>query len=247
MIRFAALLALLIPLTVVADRYDDVVKNPNRPEADFGRDELRQPALVLRTIEVDEGLTVLDMGAGGGYYSEMIAYLVGESGEVIIQNPSQLYEIFPNLKGSITDQRLADDRLPNVRLIESEAVSLDIPDESVDLVFFHLIYHDMLWLYPDQIDAMNEELLRVVKPGGRVVVIDHDSLEGEGSSQAANRAEGTHRLEDAWLENLMTEAGFELILSSDELRIAEDDHSQPFFAPEMRGKPTDRFFHIYQR
>lgn len=247
MIRFAAILAVLIPLAAVADRYDDVVASQSRPEADHGRDELRQPAVVLRTIGVDEGLTVLDMGAGGGYYSEMLSYLVGDSGEVIIQNPSQLYEIFPNLKGSLTDQRLADGRLPNARLIESEAVELDIPDASVDLVLFHLIYHDMFWLYPDQVDAINEELLRVVKPGGRVVIIDHDSAEGEGNSQTQSRAEGTHRLEDDFLEDLMTTAGFTLIETSDELRIAEDDHTKPFFAPELRGKPTDRFFHVYQR
>ena len=100
MLRLAALLALLIPLVATADRYDDVVNSPERTEADTGRDALRQPATVLRTIGVDEGLTVLDMGAGGGYYSEMLARLVGDSGEVIMQNPSQLYEIFPNLKGS---------------------------------------------------------------------------------------------------------------------------------------------------
>jgi predicted methyltransferase len=247
MIRFLTLIALLMPLSVIADQYDDVVNNPNRPEADHGRDALRQPATVLRIIGVGEGLTVLDVGAGGGYYSEMFSYLVGGEGEVIIQNPSQLYEIFPSLKESVTKQRLGEGRLPNARLIDAETVDLGLADGSVDLVFFHLIYHDMFWLYPDQIDAIHTEISRVLKPGGRVVIIDHDSVDGAGITQALSRSEGTHRVEDAYVEQIMTDAGFKLVESSDVLRNGEDDHSQPFFAEGMRGKPTDRFFHIYQQ
>lgn len=84
-------------------------------------------------------------------------------------------------------------------------------------------------------------------PEGRVVIVDHDSVDGAGNSLAVSRSDGIHRLEDAYVEQIMTEAGFELVESSDALRIAEDDHTQPFFAEEMRGKPTDRFFHIYSR
>lgn len=58
-------MAMLVPMSAVADRYDDVINNVSRPEADHGRDALRQPATVLRIVGVDEGLTVLDVGAGG--------------------------------------------------------------------------------------------------------------------------------------------------------------------------------------
>ena len=247
MLKTTVLLALLVPLFALADPYDDAVSDPGRSENDRGRDGLRQPAVVLRTIGVEPGATVLDMGAGGGYYSEMLASLVGESGEVYMQNPAVLYELFPTLNDNITGQRLADGRLPNVSLIEAESTAVGLPDSSVDLVFFHLIYHDMFWIYPDQIDAVNAEVARVLKPGGKVVIIDHDSVEGAGNSQTLSRADGLHRLEDAFVEELMTSAGFKLVKSSDALRIPEDDHSLPFFAPEMRGKPTDRFFHIYSR
>lgn len=245
--RVTILIALLVPFLAVADVYDDAVNDPGRSENDRGRDVLRQPAIVLRTIGVQPGATVLDMGAGAGYYSEMLSSLVGESGEVYMQNPAALYELFPTLHDTITEQRLADGRLPNVRLIEAESTAVGLPDSSVDLVFFHLIYHDMFWIYPDQIDAVNAEVSRVLKPGGRVVIIDHDSVEGAGNSQTLSRAEGLHRLEDAYVEELMTSAGFTLLKSSEALRIPEDDHSLPFFAPEMRGKPTDRFFHVYSR
>ncbi|HKJ16310.1 MAG TPA: methyltransferase domain-containing protein [Xanthomonadales bacterium] len=247
MIRIFVLIAFLIPAIAVADRYDDVVASPSRPEADLARDGLREPATVLRTIGIDEGLIVLDMGGGGGYYAELFSYLVGDSGEVIIQNPSQLYEIFPNLKDSVTNQRLADDRLANTRLIDSEAINLDLPDASVDLVMFHLIYHDMYWLYPDQVDAVNAEIQRVLRPGGRLVIIDHDSVEGAGNSQALSRGDGLHRIEDAYVEESLTTIGFELTESSDSLRNPDDDKTQPFFSERMSGKPTDRFFQIYTK
>ncbi|MGQ0835675.1 MAG: hypothetical protein ACT4O5_12305 [Gammaproteobacteria bacterium] len=37
------------------------------------------------------------------------------------------------------------------------------------------------------------------------------------------------------------DAGFVLEAESDLLRNAEDDRTKPFFAPEMKGKTTDRF------
>lgn len=245
--RLLTLLCLLVPLAGFADRYDDAVGHADRPEADRARDGLRQPAVVLRTIGIDEGLTVLDVGGGGGYYTEMISYLIGDGGEAIIQNPSQLYKLFPNLHAAITDQRLAGGRLGNTRLIENETTQLGLADASVDLVFFHLIYHDMFWLYPDQIEAINSEVRRVLRPGGRLVIIDHDSVNGAGNSQTLAREDTLHRLEDAWVETLLSEAGFTLVMSSDALRVADDDHSLPFFAEGMRGKPTDRFFHIYRK
>lgn len=90
-------------------------------------------------------------------------------------------------------------------------------------------------------------IARRLKPGGRVVIIDHDSVEGAKDSQTLARQDGLHRLEDAYVQELMSEAGFTPVTDSDALRVAEDDHSQPFFAEEMRGKPTDHFFHIYRK
>ena len=246
MTRLFALLLLVLPVAALADNYDDAVQNPSRPENDLARDALRDPATVLRTIGIDEGLVVLDVGAGGGYYSELFSYLVGDSGNVFLQNPSQLYELFGTLRDGL-NARLADNRLLNAQLLEAESTTLGLPDESIDLAFFHLIYHDHFWLYPDQIDALNEEIQRVLKPGGRLVVIDHEAAEGAGASGTLTREGSIHRLEDAYVEEMLTEAGFELVESSDALRVPEDDHSKPFFAEEMRGKPTDRFFHIYRK
>lgn len=245
--RLLALLLILSPAPALADRYSDAVASPSRPEADIARDGLRQPETVLRAIGVEEGLTVLDVGAGGGYYSEMFSYLVGESGEVIMQNPSQLYEIFPNLHGAISGQRLAEGRLPNVRLIETETTELGLPDASVDLVFFHLIYHDMFWLYPEQIETVNAEIRRVLNPGGRLVIIDHDSVEGAKASESMSRQGVAHRLEDDYVQSMMAQAGFELVASSEALRVTHDPRTEPFFDESLQGKPTDRFFHIYRK
>ncbi len=240
-----ALLA-LAPLAW-ADRYDDVVNNSARPAADVQRDDLREPATVLRKIGVEPGSRILDVGAGGGYYTELLAGLVGSEGEVLLQNPAELHKLFPTIKESLEGKRLADKRLPNVTLLDDEVIALSLKDNSVDMVFIHLFYHDLFWIHADQADVFNAEMKRVLKPGGRLVIIDHNAPAESGVTHALSRQGGTHRIEAAYVAQSLEKLGFKLSLDSGLLHNHNDDRSQAFFAESLRGKKTDRFFHIYTK
>jgi predicted methyltransferase len=65
-----------------------IVAAPDRSEADRTTDRRRDPVRLFGFTGVRLGMTVLDMGAGGGYSTELIARAVGPTGKVFGQNAS---------------------------------------------------------------------------------------------------------------------------------------------------------------
>ena len=60
--------------------------NPDRPAADKERDASRRAPEVLDFMGVEPGMTVLDINASAGWYTEVLSYAVGDSGKVYMQN-----------------------------------------------------------------------------------------------------------------------------------------------------------------
>src|SRR5437016_9824533 len=65
-----------------------IVAAPDRSEADRTTDKRRDPVKLLAFTGVRIGMTVLDMGAGAGYSTELMARAVGPTGKVYGQNAS---------------------------------------------------------------------------------------------------------------------------------------------------------------
>src|SRR6185295_18598581 len=84
-----ALLA-VAPAPSSAQDYAAIIAAPDRSDADRQTDQRRNPEKILAFTGVRAGMTVLDMGAGGGYSTELMARAVGPSGKVYGQNPADL-------------------------------------------------------------------------------------------------------------------------------------------------------------
>src|SRR3954453_15391741 len=69
-----------------APDYPAIVAAPDRSDADREADKRRDPAKLLGFTGVRPGMKVLDMGAGGGYSTELMARAAGPSGKVYGQN-----------------------------------------------------------------------------------------------------------------------------------------------------------------
>ena len=87
------------------------VANSARPEADRARDGDRRPAEVLSFLGIAPGMKVADLAAGGGYYSEILARVVGAEGRVYLQNNAWSYQKFGDMG---LPKRLARPGLENV-------------------------------------------------------------------------------------------------------------------------------------
>jgi predicted methyltransferase len=90
-----ALLALVFgPLATWAQApdYSQLIAAPDRSNADRQADKRRDPLPFLAFAGLRPGMKVLDMGAGGGYSTELMARAVAPDGVVYGQNPPDLGE-----------------------------------------------------------------------------------------------------------------------------------------------------------
>jgi predicted methyltransferase len=93
MIAATACFAAFAPANVRAQATPDyaaLLAAPDRSDADRQSDQRRDPTPFLVFAAPRPGMKVLDMGAGGGYSSELMARAVTPNGVVFAQNPSDL-------------------------------------------------------------------------------------------------------------------------------------------------------------
>src|ERR1700712_3389874 len=75
-----------------APDYEAIVASADRSDADRQTDLRRHPAKMLAFTGVKPGMKVLDMGAGAGYSTELMARAVGPRGAVYAQESALVME-----------------------------------------------------------------------------------------------------------------------------------------------------------
>jgi len=211
-----------------------------RSEANRKLDDGRKPAEVLAFAGIKPGDVVADYQAGGGYYSELIADLVGPKGRVYAMTQPNFYD-----RKEWDPIQAAH---PNLMMMVGPGQSLVLAPRSVDVIFAHMTWHDLYWTnekyqHP-KIDVAQfmAGWFAAVKPGGHVVIVDHVGPAGDPREVV----DKLHRIDPAQVKADMAAAGFVLEGESDVLRRSDDDHAKMVFDPTVRGK-TDRFVLKFRR
>ncbi|HET7788857.1 MAG TPA: M1 family aminopeptidase [Myxococcales bacterium] len=214
-----------------------LVAEPDRDAADRKLDPGRKPVEMLQFLGVQPGMKVEDMGAGGGYTTELLARAVAPSGVVYMQNDPRW---LPFLKDAIA-RRLTHPAMKN-------AIRADVPFDDpipsgvggLDLVVLNVIYHDIANMPVDRV-RMNQIVFNALKPGGAFVVIDSSAKPGSGLSAT----QPLHRIDEDVVKQEVEKAGFKLAQEGDFLRNPDDarDWNSSPQAAEKAGKrgQSDRF------
>jgi predicted methyltransferase len=202
-----------------------VVANPIRTEQDRKTDAARKPIDFIVFAGVRPGMRVLDVSAGGGYTSQLLALAVGPSGTVYAQTPRPAETL---------TKRLADHPQSNLVLVTRPFDDL-VPDDvpKLDLVTLVLNYHDISYLPVDRA-RMNARIFAALKPGGRYVIVDHSGRPGTGITEGRT----LHRIDEAVVRDEVRKAGFVLDAEGDFLRNPADARDDASGQPKV---PTDKF------
>jgi predicted methyltransferase len=172
------------------------IADPGRPATDREQDATRRPEEILAFLGVAPGMRVLDAFSAGGYYTELLARIVGSEGEVIAYN-NPPYAKFAR-KGIAA--RYVDDRLPNVQQVTSTLEQLELAPVSLDAAIFVMSYHDLYWRPadgswpPTDPSLLLGKLHAALKPGGVILVQDHVAAPGGEISEVVDKL---HRIDPA--------------------------------------------------
>ena len=140
----------------------------------------------MRALAPWAGRTLVDLGCGSGYWLPGYA---AEAGAVIGVEPDPA--LLP----------LATARDPLAQVLPGSAEHLPLRDASVDVVHARFAY-----FWPPRCEPGVAEVLRVLKPGGTLVVVDNDHRAGEfawllraaAPAEVQDRAQGQADVTDAW-------------------------------------------------
>jgi len=231
---FLLILLLASPSGATASDLATRLESGNRSETDKARDAGRQPAAVVTFLGIKRGMTVVDLLAAGGYYTEVLSEAVGPNGRVYAQNTAFLLKMRDGANETAMAARLAGDRLPNVERLDREINDLGLAEESVDAVLTALNFHDVYnGSGPEAAQTMLRAIHAVLTPDGVLGIVDHAGKPGADN-------EKLHRIDEAKVIEAVKQAGFIVEATSDVLRHAQDDRKRFVFAEGLRGA-TDRF------
>ena len=129
------------PVRADAAAIEASIASTDRPAADHERDVRAQPAKVLTLLGARPGLHVIDYLAGDGYYSELLARVVGAKGQVTVYNNMGYAAYF----GQNLFKRFADHRVPNTAFKVVDIANLKLAPNSLDAALFVMAYHDVYY------------------------------------------------------------------------------------------------------
>jgi len=213
--------------TLSNERIAEILASPDRRAADRTNDIRRKPEQMLAFIGLRPGMVALDLSAGGGYTTELIARAVGPAGRVYGQSrprdpnrpapapaasegaaaPAAAVAPAgpPNSALSLAERAknpAAGNIVPVVRVFE-DPVPPEVASNGLDLVTLMFNYHDLGWIGVDRAQ-MNRAVFVALKPGGMYVIADHAGRPGTGISESGT----LHRIEEAFLRKEVEAAGF---------------------------------------
>jgi len=241
-----------------------IVASPDRTPADLTNDKRRHPEDILAFLALKPGLVALDVSAGGGYTTELLARAIGPTGKVYGQsrprpatpppaptnaegnsNPTVAAAPPPSGPPKPSPVALADResrmKAANVAAAPITAVVQPFEDPApAELADGKLDLVTLMFNYHDlgflNVDraAMNKAIFKALKPGGFYIVADHSGRPGTGISESGT----LHRIEEAFLKKEVEAAGFKLVAEGNFLRNPNDPRDKNTPDPPQ---PKDEF------
>lgn len=207
------------------------VADPSRPAEDRVRDSTRKPVEVLSFAGIRPGMTVAELGSGGGYYTRLLASAVGPRGKVlaIVTAAQRLRSSGMNALKSIIEA------YPNVSIVDIDGYAQMILPTKVDVFWTTENYHDFHNGPTADVAGLDRAVLNNLKGGGTFYVEDHSSVPGAGLAAASK----LHRMDEDIAKSELKDAGFILSAESDVLRNPRDNRAGS--NSESGHFVTDRF------
>ncbi|MFT6681821.1 MAG: putative methyltransferase [Haliea salexigens] len=240
----ALLLAVALAPAHAALDWESALNGEQRSAENKARDSSRHPRETLEFFGLKEGMTVVELSPGGGWYTEVLAPLVARDGQLYAAHfgmniSSNGY--FRNALGGFLQKLAANNDLygaVTVTQLAPPAETSVAPAGSADLVVAFRNIHS--WMRMDSLDATLAAAFTALKPGGALGIVQHRAPSGDDLSAMAKSGYVT----EAHVIAAAEKAGFKLDARSEINANPRDtaDHAAGVWAlpPALRGAEEDR-------
>ena len=172
----------------------------------YGIDWLERPerqyeentALLLKNLDLKPGMNFADIGAGSGYYSNLISKQIG-NGKVYA------VDVEPEMITYLND-RIKKEKLSNIVTVLGSETSVSLPALSMDIMLLVDVYHEFSFPY-----EMGLSMFKSLKPNGKLVLVEFRS---EDKSVPIKKI---HKMSEAQAVKELQMAGFHLEKNIDNL------------------------------
>jgi SAM-dependent methyltransferase len=174
-----------------AERWAKVFDDP-------ARDAWQKPDAVVALLDARPGMTVVDIGAGTGYFLARLSRAVGPTGRVIGT------DLEPDMVRYMTE-RAAREGLGNVEARQAPADGPGLAAGSVDRVLIVDVWHHIA-----ERDTYARALAGALRPGGAVMIVDF-------TAEAAHGPPAAMRLPAADIVATLRGAGLDAAIATESL------------------------------
>ena len=238
-----ALVFRLIPLSLLACAASQksqqaapqqIVSSADRTPQDKEMDSHRKPVQMLAFFGTSPGMRVGEVGAGGGYSTELFARSVGPAGAVFAQDTPKWDG--PGLQKA-WERRLSGPAMKNtVHFVRQWDEPFPPEVKDLDAVYSVAVYHDAVAEKSDT-GKMNEAIFKALKPGGVYAIVDNSARPGSGRDDC----EKLHRIDEQVVRDEVTRAGFRVAGEDSFLRNGSDPRDWNADSGVNKTHDQDRF------
>jgi len=198
--RLAGGLTLLVAVLVTIYVASEVVRTLRTlTVVERERDTWQRPDDILRQLALTPGETVVDLGAGAGYFALKVAPQVAPNGQVLAVDVRRLSLAFLWI-------RARQGGHSNLRVIHSRVDDPMLPPGPIDAVLLANTYHELT-----SPATILKPVFAAMRPGARLVVVDRAPREPTDERPAA----GHHEIAAAEAEAQFNQQGFHTIVRDD--------------------------------
>lgn len=221
---------------------DRILQGAQRQPVNTARDIYRHPKSTLMLFDLQKDMDVLEILPGGGWYTEILAPLLKESGTLTVASFGERHpnEYLRNIHIKFIKKMQADTATygqVKTVLFENSGYLTDIQNDSMDMVLTFRNTHN--WIRFGGIEDVYASFYRVLKPGGILGVVQHRANNQDSPKASAEKG----YVPEKYLINLIENYGFELVDKSEINANPKDTKNHPdgvwSLPPSLRGKAKD--------
>ncbi|MGE0821410.1 MAG: class I SAM-dependent methyltransferase [Candidatus Binatia bacterium] len=220
-----------------------ILSGSHRSDADKARDQYRHPVETLTWFGITDGMTVVEVTPGGGWYTDILAPFLKERGTYYAAGFDPDSEVEYMKKGA---QRFKEKLAANPEVFGKTKVTVlappdktDIaPEGSADMVLTFRNVHN--WMAQGQSEAVFKAMYKALKPGGILGVVEH---RGKPDIEQDPKAASGYVRQDVVIK-MAEQAGFQLVDRSEINANPKDTKDYPqgvwTLPPVLRLKDADK-------